>query len=146
MHRLVRRGVVASGIRSIRVYRRFVLQTGCDQFLALREVPKLILLDERLELIGGESVDPAGFGHDEEEDLRSSERRQFVSLLHDTGLSLAEGDVSLGLFLDVLDLNLAPALLLVLFVDHDEGSGSVRGDAAGGRVREGIGGVLSGVI
>lgn len=40
-------------------------ETGSDQLLACREVPVLVLLDERLELVRRERVNPTALAHDE---------------------------------------------------------------------------------
>ena len=50
------------------------VEAGLDEVLALG------LGDERLELGGGEGVDEAGLGDDEEEDLGAGERRELVGL------------------------------------------------------------------
>ena len=62
------------------IERGFTHQTRRDETLSLRELAVLVLLDERLELVGREGVDPAGFGHDEEQDLRARQSRELVGL------------------------------------------------------------------
>jgi len=112
-------------IDAIRVGRFGCVETCLDQVLALG------FGHQGLELGGGEGVDETSLRHDEQEDLSTSEDGQFVGLLHDTSLSLGEGDVTTRLVLDELDFNLsslAAGLVVVVVI------------VVGGR---GVGGALS---
>lgn len=90
---------------------------GCVE-AGLDEVLAFWLRDQRLQLGCCEGVDKASLGDDEQQHLGAGEDGQFVGLLHDTGLSLGEGDVSPRLVLDELDLNLSslPARLVIIIV------------------------------
>lgn len=65
-------------------------------------------------------------------------QRDRTYLLHNTSLSLAEGDVPFRLLFDILDLYLSPALLLVLLVDHDDRGRGVGGGGVRKAVRRGV--------
>jgi len=94
------------------------IQTGLDQVLSF------CLRNKRLKLWRSEGIDKTSFGDNEEEDLSSSEDRQFVCLLHDTGLPLGEGNVATRLIRDELDLNLsALASWLIIIIVVVVGSG-----------------------
>lgn len=89
------------------------IQTGLDQVLALG------LCDQRLELGCGKSVDKTGLGNDKKKNLGASQHREFIGLLHDTGLALGKGDVATRLVANELDLDLATfaiALLIIIVV------------------------------
>jgi len=81
----------------------------------LDEVLSLGLGDERLEFWSSERVDETRLGDDEKQHLSASEDTEFVGLLHDTSLSLGEGDVATRLVLDELDLDL-PSLAAWLVI------------------------------
>lgn len=82
---------------------------------SLDEVLAFGLSDKGLELGGGEGVNETGFRYNEEEDLRSGECRKLIRLLHYTGLTLREGDMSSGLVLDEFNLDFTSPGLLVGF-------------------------------
>lgn len=66
----------------------------CRVKTCLNQVFAFWLSDERLQFGSGECVNKASLGDDQEQDLSASEDREFVCLLHNTSLSLGEGDVS----------------------------------------------------
>ena len=106
------------------------VETGLDQVLALW------LGDKRLKLRGRECVHQSSLRYDEQQYLRSSQSRKFISLikrvhdasvpitrhqgmlkahlLHDTSLALRESDVPPGLVLNKLDLDFSATGLLIL--------------------------------
>lgn len=83
------------------------VQAGLDKVLALG------LRDQWLELGRGKGVHMSRLRGHQQQHLRPRQSRQLVGLLHDTGLSLAEGNVSPALIFNVLDADLAaPSALL----------------------------------
>lgn len=83
------------------------IETSLNKVLALR------LGDKRLELGGGEGVDEAGLGDDEEQDLCTSKSRKFVSLFHNASFPFGERYMTSRFILDEFDLDLSSSSLLI---------------------------------
>jgi hypothetical protein len=81
----------------------------------LNEIFAFRLGDQGLELGGSEGVDETCLRHNKQQDLGAGERRQLVSLFHNTSFPFGEGYVTSRFVLNKLDLNLAPSCLLLRF-------------------------------
>jgi hypothetical protein len=83
------------------------IEAGLDEIFAFW------LGDKWLELGGGECVDKAGFGDDEQQDLGAGECGELVGLFHDACFPFGERYMTSRLILDEFDLYLSSPRLLV---------------------------------
>lgn len=82
----------------------------------LNQVLAFALRNHWLQLGSGKRVHVPSLACDQQQYLRTGQRGQLVSFLHNTRLSLRKGDVAARLVLDVLDFDLAAAGAFLLVV------------------------------